>query len=49
MVAKPEKALKCNDCHGANGRMNWKELGYKDDPIDIGGRKKTLSGKREGK
>lgn len=39
MVAPSEKALKCNECHGAEGRMNWKALGYEDDPIDTGGRK----------
>ncbi|HPX90572.1 MAG: Cytochrome c bacterial [Spirochaetes bacterium ADurb.Bin218] len=43
MVAPKNEALKCNDCHGANGRMNWKALGYEDDPIDIGGREKILS------
>jgi octaheme c-type cytochrome (tetrathionate reductase family) len=33
-VAPKEKALGCLDCHGDNGRMNWKELGYKGDPMD---------------
>jgi len=32
MVVPNEQALKCNDCHGANGRMNWKALGYAGDP-----------------
>lgn len=26
------QALGCNDCHGANGRMDWKALGYAGDP-----------------
>lgn len=32
MVAPKAKALKCNDCHGDKGRMDWKALGYKGDP-----------------
>lgn len=32
MVAPKEKALKCNDCHGDKGRLDWKALGYKGDP-----------------
>ena len=33
MVATADKALGCLDCHGDNGRLNWKELGYKGDPL----------------
>lgn len=33
MVAPKEQALSCLDCHGDKGRMNWKELGYKGDPM----------------
>jgi len=33
MVAEADKALSCLDCHGDNGRLNWKELGYKGDPL----------------
>ncbi len=33
MVAPKEQALSCLDCHGDNGRMDWKELGYKGDPM----------------
>ncbi|MBN1958543.1 MAG: tetrathionate reductase family octaheme c-type cytochrome [Desulfuromonadales bacterium] len=33
MVAEADKALDCLDCHGDGGRMNWKELGYKADPM----------------
>ena len=33
MVAPKEQALNCLDCHGDKGRMNWKELGYKGDPM----------------
>ena len=32
MVAPKEKALQCLDCHGDNGRMNWKALGHKRNP-----------------
>ncbi|MCX7895120.1 MAG: hypothetical protein N2447_04055 [Thermoanaerobaculum sp.] len=32
-VAPKEKALSCLDCHGANGRMDWRALGYGTDPI----------------
>lgn len=32
MVAPREKALKCGDCHGKNGRLDWKALGYPGDP-----------------
>jgi len=32
MVSPAHKALKCVHCHGKKGRMNWQELGYKDDP-----------------
>lgn len=46
MVAPARDALKCADCHGATAtRMNWKALGYPDDPADVGGRKR-LAGAR---
>jgi octaheme c-type cytochrome (tetrathionate reductase family) len=32
MVAPKEKALKCDDCHGEKGRMDWAALGYGKDP-----------------
>lgn len=32
MVAPKDKSLKCNDCHGDKGRMDWIALGYKGDP-----------------
>lgn len=38
MVASKEKALKCNSCHGENGRMDWKALGYSGDPRKVKGR-----------
>jgi len=31
-VAPKEMALKCADCHGEDGRMDWKALGYAGDP-----------------
>ncbi len=34
MVSPKEKALACLDCHSDKGRMNWKALGYKGDPMD---------------
>lgn len=39
MVTPKEQALKCTDCHSNNGRLNWKELGYKGDPMKVGGRR----------
>ena len=32
MVTPKDKALKCGDCHGEKGRLDWKALGYKGDP-----------------
>jgi len=32
-VAGKSEALKCMDCHGAKGRMDWKALGYEGDPM----------------
>jgi hypothetical protein len=32
MTVPKDNALKCNDCHGEKGRMNWKALGYAGDP-----------------
>lgn len=33
MVSPKEKSLKCNDCHGEKGRLDWKALGYAADPM----------------
>lgn len=33
MVSEAEEALNCLDCHGDEGRMDWKVLGYKGDPM----------------
>jgi hypothetical protein len=38
MVQPAENALQCNDCHGANGRLDWAALGYPGDPMEWGGR-----------
>lgn len=38
MVSPARHALKCDDCHGLSPRMNWKNLGYDQDPRKIGGR-----------
>ncbi|MDH4062091.1 MAG: tetrathionate reductase family octaheme c-type cytochrome, partial [Aquincola sp.] len=32
MVVPKERALGCDDCHGAKGRLDWKALGYAGDP-----------------
>lgn len=37
-VAPKEKALRCDDCHGAAGRIDWTALGYPADPLRTGGR-----------
>ena len=42
-VVPKEKALTCNDCHGAAGRLDWKALGYKGDPQKVGGRRLKAS------
>jgi hypothetical protein len=34
MVSPKEEALSCLDCHDDSGRMDWKALGYKGDPMD---------------
>ena len=39
MVAPKEGALGCADCHGEKGRMDWKALGYGEDPARTGGRR----------
>jgi len=38
MIAPKERALRCIDCHGDDGRMNWEALGYGGDPAYSGGR-----------
>lgn len=37
-VAPKENALKCDDCHTDDGRMDFAALGYNGDPKDVGGR-----------
>jgi len=32
MVVPKEQALRCTDCHGPKGRLDWKALGYDKDP-----------------
>jgi octaheme c-type cytochrome (tetrathionate reductase family) len=41
MVSPAAKALQCCDCHSDNSRMDWKKLGYGEDPKKIGGRKEN--------
>jgi octaheme c-type cytochrome (tetrathionate reductase family) len=38
MVQPKENALRCEDCHGEDGRMDWDALGYPGDPIEWGSR-----------
>jgi octaheme c-type cytochrome (tetrathionate reductase family) len=38
MVQPATNALKCADCHGPDGRMDWQALGYPGDPAEWGGR-----------
>jgi len=33
-VSPAEEALRCLDCHGPDGRLDWKALGYDGDPLD---------------
>lgn len=40
-VAPAEDALQCTACHGENGRLDWKALGYNGDPMEWGGRFQT--------
>ena len=34
MVAPAEDSLGCLDCHGDSARLDWKALGYREDPMD---------------
>jgi len=38
MVQPAENALQCEACHGPDGRMDWRALGYEGDPIEWGSR-----------
>lgn len=37
MVNAKEGSLQCLDCHGDQGRLDWKALGYKGDPMTVTG------------
>jgi len=41
MVQSGDESLQCRDCHGEDGRMDWRRLGYPGDPIDWGSREVT--------
>ncbi|MGH9873287.1 MAG: hypothetical protein ACRD9S_12600 [Pyrinomonadaceae bacterium] len=34
-VQPAAKALRCADCHGAQGRIDWKSLGYPGNPVKV--------------
>ncbi|MBI4196038.1 MAG: tetrathionate reductase family octaheme c-type cytochrome [Betaproteobacteria bacterium] len=40
MVVPKAQALKCDDCHSAGGRMDWKALGYSGDPRELAKQKR---------
>jgi hypothetical protein len=42
MVVPARDALGCLDCHGGGGRMDWKALGYKGDPLKLGAKSKRV-------
>jgi len=39
MVTESSQALQCRDCHGPQGRLDWRALGYRGDPLTYGGRR----------
>jgi len=41
MVQPKEKALQCNECHGPQGVMDFKALGFDGDPMFRGDRRVT--------
>ena len=38
MVQPAQDALRCESCHGDEGRLDWQALGYPGDPLEWGGR-----------
>ena len=34
-VQPADRALKCAECHGPKGRLDWKALGYEQDPLEL--------------
>lgn len=47
MVAPKDQALQCNACHGEGTRLDWQALGYPGDPMEWGGRFRTVVGAAE--
>jgi octaheme c-type cytochrome (tetrathionate reductase family) len=43
MVQAKHKALRCDQCHGDQGMLDWRALGYETDPA-YGGSRRTLAG-----
>lgn len=48
-VSPKEDALQCRDCHLSGKRMDWTALGYKGDPMKVGGRAALASSKKSDK
>jgi octaheme c-type cytochrome (tetrathionate reductase family) len=48
-VSPKEEALQCGECHLGGSRLNWKDLGYKADPMQAGGRNSQLKAGKAGK
>ena len=48
-VAPKEQALQCGECHMGAKRMDWAALGYKGDPMQVGGRSVEKAAKKKKK
>lgn len=45
-VVPKENALRCDECHMGGKRLDWKELGYKGDPMKYGNRFEIIESKK---
>lgn len=45
-VAPKEQALQCGECHMGAKRLDWAALGYKGDPMQVGGRDMSGAAKK---
>jgi octaheme c-type cytochrome (tetrathionate reductase family) len=48
-VSPKEDALQCGECHMGGKRMDWAALGYKGDPMQVGGRNVAAVSKKADK